>query len=72
MRLYRVAGATPSDRVCYAGTMADAKAKRLELTGATALRRGEAQEAITEIDVPTDKAGLLAYLNALASGTYPD
>lgn len=49
MRLYRL---ILRDRAHYVGTQADARAMKRE-TGI----------AWTEIDVPTDKAGLLAFLN---------
>ena len=54
MRLYRL---TIRGRVCYAGTQADARAMKRE-TGATWI----------EIEVLTDKAGLLAFLNENAPG----
>lgn len=54
MRLYRL---TVGGRACYAGTQADARAMKRE-TGAT----------WTEVEVPTDKAGLLAFLNENAPG----
>lgn len=57
MRLYRL---IVDGRPRYVGTQADARATKRD-TGA----------AWTEIDVPTDKAGLLAFLDALHAPVAP-
>lgn len=74
MRVYKVLGPTATGQVgpagppfTFAGTMADAKAERLRLTGAQSLKRGEAQDAIAELDIPLSKAEFIAYLNDLVA-----
>lgn len=67
MRLYEIFAIEldendkPVERVFWVGTRAEVSAKRKELNLA-----GIARKHITdrEVDVPTDKAGLIAFLNA--------
>jgi hypothetical protein len=51
-------------RVDWAGTQADAKALRREMVEAHELKPLTKLVAIEEVDVPTDKQGLLAFLKA--------
>ena len=52
----------------YAGTQADARKVRIAFEAPfKSLKPKERPDvAVEEVDVPTDKAGLLAYLNGLA------
>jgi hypothetical protein len=56
MKLYKITATDPDEGVMltWAGTQADAKRIRKEQGGVS----------IDEVDVPTDKPGLLAWLNA--------
>ena len=75
MKLYkitRLARTFPNDelapgRVEYAGTQADARKVRIAFEAPfKELKPKERPDvAVEEVDVPTDKAGLLAYLNHL-------
>jgi len=75
MKLYkitRLARTLPNDelapgRVEYAGTQADARKVRIAFEAPfKAFKPKERPDvAVEEVDVPTDKAGLLAYLNRL-------
>ena len=75
MKLYkitRLAHTLPNDelapgRVEYAGTQADARKVRIAFEAPfKELKPKERPDvAVEEVDVPTDKAGLLAYLNHL-------
>ena len=75
MKLYkitRLAHTLPNDelvpgRVEYAGTQADARKVRIAFEAPfKSLKPKERPDvAVEEVDVPTDKAGLLAYLNHL-------
>lgn len=57
MRLYRLIVA---DRPHYVGTQADARALKRETSAAW-----------SEVEVPTDKAGLIAFLNEIAAAAPP-
>lgn len=57
MRLYRL---TVQGRAHYVGTQADARAMKRESSASW-----------TEVEVPTDKAGLLAFLNGIAKDIPP-
>ena len=57
MRLYRL---TVHGRAHYVGTQADARTMKRESSAAW-----------TEVEVPTDKAGLLAFLNGIAKDIPP-
>ena len=66
MKLYKIIADTRANggdtlNIFYVGTQADAASKRKDLTA-----EGFARKEITteDVDVPTDKAGLLAFLNA--------
>ena len=48
----------PTDKKAWDGTLADASKRRVTLK-----KEGYRDIASKEIDVPTDKAGLLAFLN---------
>lgn len=72
MRLYKISAIRsadsnselPDSEINWVGSLADASAKRKQL----ALEGWSRKEIETqEIDVPTDKAGLMAYLNCLAT-----
>lgn len=52
---------TPDSEIHWVGSQADAASKRKELTS-SGFKRAEIETA--EVDVPTDKAGLLSWLNA--------
>lgn len=75
MKLYkitRLARTFPNDelapgRVEYAGTQADARKVRIAFEAPfKELKPKERPDvAVEEVDVPTDKAGLLSYLNRL-------
>ena len=78
MKLYkitRLAHTLPNDdklapgRVEYAGTQADARKVRIAFEAPfKELKPKERPDvAVEEVDVPTDKAGLLAYLNHLVN-----
>ena len=54
MRLYRVSGQSAAERREWVGTQADAKARSKERGGFFDL-----------VEVPTDKDGLIAYLNGM-------
>ena len=77
MKLYkitRLARTFPNDelapgRVEYAGTLADARKVRIafEAPFKSLMPKERPDVAVEEVDVPTDKAGLLAYLNHLVN-----
>jgi len=77
MKLYkitRLARTLPNDEdvdgvVQFAGTQADARKARIELEAPfKELKPKERPDvAVEEVDVPTDKAGLLSYLNHLVN-----
>ena len=66
MRLYKITATarpgsnTPDTESFWVGSQADAAARRKLLT-AEGFKRADVETA--EVDVPTDKAGLLAFLN---------
>ena len=62
MKLYRVIASTDIQKVIWVGTQSDAGKARKELV-AEGFKRAEIQTE--EVDVPTNKEGLLAFLNAL-------
>ena len=71
MRLYKISAAIESKdlsdavlRIRYVGTQAEAAATRKEFLELGATRKGT--ESV-EVDVPTDKAGLMAFLNQLVN-----
>ena len=68
MKLYTIHSAFDNSTT-YAGTQADARAKRIELEAPHKALKPKDRPAVTvgEVDVPTDKAGLLAYLNKLVA-----
>jgi hypothetical protein len=55
---------SPRQRVLFAGTQSDASAARRRLMADCGV--GVRDVAVKEVDVPTDKQGLLAFLNAEA------
>ena len=67
MKLYKITATgkpdseTPDSETHWVGTQADAASKRKQLV-ADGYKRAEVYT--DEVDVPTDKAGLLAFLNA--------
>jgi hypothetical protein len=68
MKAYKIkvddqAGAIDAPRVAWAGTQADSKRAKRELAEAHGLGPLSKLVAIEEVDVPTDKQGLLAFLN---------
>lgn len=70
MRLYKTIGLAEEDRgdssqwiAQWQGTQADAAAARKDFKA-----RGLAKIETKEVDVPTDKAGLLTWLNANVTG----
>jgi len=67
MRLYKITSYEPSEgRVfVWAGTQAEAKvaAKKQKDNLTAAYGNTDEKPEVTEIDLPTDKAGLLAWLN---------
>lgn len=71
MNLYLVIGANegaqsePVERAIWAGSQADAASARKQL-GTEGFRRMEI--ATYEVDVPTNKPGLIGFLNILAAG----
>lgn len=54
-------------KIIFAGTQADARKKRIELEAEFKHLKVKERPEVTveEVDVPTDKAGLISYLNAL-------
>lgn len=67
MRLYKVevekdAASEDQPRVAWAGTQADAKAAKRELAEAHGMGPLSKSVSYAEVDVPTDKAGLLQFL----------
>lgn len=66
MKLYRIAAIrstnseTPDSEIHWVGSQADAAKKRKELVS-SGFKRAEIETV--EVDVPTDKAGLLVWLN---------
>lgn len=72
MRLYKISATVPSadiktdDKrvIKYVGSQAEAASARKELLDLGATRKGT--ESV-EVDVPTDKAGLIAFLNGLVA-----
>ena len=64
MRAYRLAADNGDGRTCvrFAGSQSEASAARRELMEACGV--GMRAVALEEVDVPTDKKGLLAFLNA--------
>ena len=63
MRLYLV---KVGGRVRYAGSQADARGQRDGLMAATNTKKKDTE--VDEVDVPTQKAGLLEHLNKLCEG----
>lgn len=66
MRLYKITATTddgPSTK--YVGSQSDAATHRKELLEKGATRKGT---ETFEVDVPTDKAGLMDFLNNLVAG----
>lgn len=63
MKLYKISTQHPegNNKLVWVGTQADAAKTRKGLVEVDGFKR--AQIATEEIDVPTDKAGLLAFLN---------
>lgn len=74
MRLYKITASVdhPADDdvrlfvTKYVGSQAEAAATRKELLDQGATRKGT---ETFEVDVPTDKTGLMAFLNNLVSAT---
>lgn len=71
MRLYKITAiiatvdnASSAAHVKYVGSQADAASARKEFLDLGATRK---DTETLEVDVPTDKAGLLAFLNGLAA-----
>lgn len=69
MRLYKISAIhtghdQPLPETHWVGSLADASAKRKQLTAEGWTRKEVETE---EIDVPTDKAGLMAFLNAMSA-----
>ena len=70
MRLYKISalntsqGDQPDSETHWVGSLADASAKRKQLTAEGWTRK---EVETIEIDVPTDKAGLLGFLNAMGN-----
>lgn len=67
MRVYEVS-VIEDDEVLgtrYAGTQADARATRDELMSKFGVKKKDV--SIKEIEVPTDKAGLLEFINGVAA-----
>lgn len=68
MRLYKITalntsrGDAPDSDITWVGSQTDAAAKRKQLTAEGFTRKEIETE---EIDVPTDKAGLMAFLNKM-------
>ena len=69
MKLYKITAPAADDtnKVAFAGTQADARKVRIAFEAPfKELKPKERPDvAVEEVDVPTDKAGLLAYLNHL-------
>ena len=69
MKLYKITAPAADDtnKVAFAGTQADARKVRIAFEAPfKSLKPKERPDvAVEEVDVPTDKAGLLAYLNHL-------
>lgn len=63
MRAYKVQ--TPSGAVRYAGTQAEAKKLRNDLAEEHDLKKAHVE--VEEVEIPTDKAGLLAFVNLLCA-----
>lgn len=65
MKLYKTKGLHPTDGWVqkWDGTQVDARAARQDFKA-----RGLAEVETKDVDVPTDKAGLLAWLNAHCAG----
>lgn len=61
MRAYKVS--TPSGTTKYAGTMAEAKTTRSAMAEEHDVKKAAVE--IEEVEIPTDKAGLLAFVNML-------
>jgi hypothetical protein len=51
----------------FCGTGAEATAERIKFYNSGAVKK-KSDITIEQVDVPTDKGGLLAYLNALVGG----
>lgn len=62
MKLYRVSANADVQKVIWVGTQSDAGKARKELV-ADGFKRAEIETE--EIDVPTNKEGLLSFLNGL-------
>jgi len=60
MKLYRISGNADKQRVIWVGSQSDASKARKELV-ADGFKRAELLSE--EIDVPTNKEGLLGFLN---------
>ena len=70
MKLYKITApaADDSNKIAFAGTQADARKVRVAFEAPfKELKQKERPVAVEEVDVPTDKAGLLAYLNHLVN-----
>ena len=69
MKLYKITAPAADDtnKVAFAGTQADARKVRIafEAPFKGLKPKDRPDVAVEEVDVPTDKAGLLAYLNHL-------
>ena len=62
MRAYKV---TLNDSTTYAGSMADAKQAQFAQRNDAGLPKLSHTGKIEEVEIPTDKAGLLAFVNGL-------
>ena len=69
MKLYKITAPASDDtnKIAFAGTQADARKVRIAFEAPfKELKPKERPDvAVEEVDVPTNKAGLLAYLNHL-------
>ena len=71
MKLYKITAPAADDtnKVAFAGSQADARKTRIAFEAPfKELKPKERPDVVVEeVDVPTDKAGLLAYLNHLVN-----
>ena len=69
MKLYKITAPAADDtnKVAFAGTQADARKVRIAFEAPFKELKPKERPAVAveEVDVPTDKAGLLSYLNHL-------
>lgn len=68
MRAYKVTGLGGGPRVAFAGSQGDASKARRAMAEKYNLRP-QAEVTVEEVEIPTSKVDLLAFLNSLVGAT---